>query len=125
MISESETSFENKFMPTEIFGRDGVPVLEFSMRQHWSERNDQDLPLSEQKYASLFFRAHTKRRVYNRDPYKLLELLGDLGGLFDILILIGLLLTNFWVVPHFTAELLKDSYQIQNYSQNKTQYYDS
>ena len=32
MISESETSFENKWLPTEIFGRDGVPVLEFSMK---------------------------------------------------------------------------------------------
>ena len=44
MISESETSFENKWVPTEIFGRDGVPVLEFTMTQHWTERNDPEKP---------------------------------------------------------------------------------
>ena len=40
MISESETSFENKWVPTEIFGRDGIPVLEFSMKQHWTVPRD-------------------------------------------------------------------------------------
>ena len=45
MISESETSFENKWIPTELFGRDGVPVLEFSMKQHWTQRNNPEKPL--------------------------------------------------------------------------------
>ena len=54
------------------------------------------MPLEERKYVSLFLRADSKKHVYNIERYDLLSFLGDMGGLYDIVILIGGSLTSFF-----------------------------
>ena len=44
-------------------------------------------------YSSVYFRVASKRRIYSMDPYKILDLLGDMGGLLDIVTAFGILIT--------------------------------
>ena len=67
-------------------------------------------------YSRVIFRAASKRRVYELDQYKVLSLLGDLGGLLDIVMAIGVLITIGYVKRQFSRSLLGDAYQVQSYS---------
>ena len=49
---------------------------------------------------------------YSRDPYKILDLMGDMGGLLEIGLGLGALLTANFVKNAFTRSLLSDTYQI-------------
>ena len=49
-------------------------------------------------------------RHYKRATYKMLDYLGDLGGLLDIVYISGLLLIGFIVEQEFAAALVKDAY---------------
>ena len=46
------------------------------------------------------------------DPYKILDLLGDMGGLLDIVTAFGILLTASFVNKAFNRSLLSDTYQV-------------
>ena len=52
----------------------------------------------------------------------LLEYVGDLGGLLEILLLLGAFTTGFIIDRQFIAALATETYQIQNYTRNKSVY---
>lgn len=60
---------------------------------------------------------------YKREGYDLLTYLGDLGGLFDIVFILGSIITSFLTTKLFTATLISQLYRIQNYMKDETQYY--
>lgn len=62
--------------------------------------------------SSVYFRANTKSRFYGRDPYKLLELLGDLGALLSVVAIFGALLTQKYVNNSYQRSLLSKTYQV-------------
>ena len=39
----------------------------------------------------------TKKRVYGQDPYMILDLFGDIGGILELLTTIGLLISSSYV----------------------------
>ena len=49
-------------------------------------------------------------RTYSRDPYKILDLIGDMGGLLEIGLGLGALLTASFVKNSFTRSILSDTY---------------
>ena len=59
------------------------------------------------------------------DPYKILDLLGDMGGLLDIMNAFGVLLTLSVVRDAFNRSLLRDTYQVQGYTVDNSEYYPS
>ena len=65
-----------------------------------------------ESYSDVYFRVASKRRIYSLDPYKILDLLGDMGGLLDILHVFGILLTLSIVKEAFNRSLLSEAYQV-------------
>ena len=59
------------------------------------------------------------------DPYKILDLLGDMGGLLDIINALGVLLTISFVKHSFNRSLLGDAYQVQGYIEDNSEFYPS
>ena len=62
-------------------------------------------------------------RVYKREVVDILTYLGDLGGLIDILLVIGQLLVSFVASKLFTAALIGQLHRVQGYTRDFTQYY--
>lgn len=73
----------------------------------------------------MYFRTAPTKRVYSKDPYKVLNLLGDMGGLLDIIMAFGVLITISYVKRAFARSLLGDAYQVQSYTENFSEYYPS
>ena len=76
-------------------------------------------------YSTMYFRTAPTKRVYSKDPYKVLNLLGDMGGLLDIIFAFGVLITIGYVKRAFARSLLGDAYQVQRYSENISEFYPS
>ena len=55
--------------------------------------------------------------------YDLLSFLGDVGGLLDIIMLMGRTLTMFFAARLFQGALVSKAYKIQNYFEDFTQFY--
>ena len=59
------------------------------------------------------------------DTYKILDFMGDIGGLLDITMAIGVLITYSYVNQKYKRSLLGDTYQVQRYAKNNSEYYTS
>ena len=66
--------------------------MEFTGGSSWIENIKVDAE-GDASLSDIYFRVDSKKRVYSLDPYKILDLLGDLGGLMDIMIAFGTVLT--------------------------------
>ena len=60
---------------------------------------------------------------YKRETYDLLAYIGDVGGIHQLLWLIGGLLIGFLVDRKFNARLVKELYKVQQYSADQSEYY--
>ena len=80
-----------------------------SMWRIWPTKEDPKI----YKFNGFWFELHQKKRIIERQTYSMLEWLGDVGGLFDGLILIS----RFFIVPiaAFTlkTELLSQIFEIR------------
>ena len=63
--------------------------------------------------------------MYSLDPYKILDLLGDLGGLLELGKVFGMIFTASIVKKTFDISLLSDTYQVQGYNRDHTEFYKS
>ena len=86
-VSQSGIYFEDKWSWHEI-DREEKKFYELQQGSSWSE------PVSESKFSSVFFRASLKRNIYSSDPYKFLNMLGDIGGYSELLAIVGVALTS-------------------------------
>jgi hypothetical protein len=59
---------------------------------------------------TVYVRMDPKYFVYNRKVYSILEALGDVGGLYQMLFLIGLLIVSFFSKRLFVSSILKEIY---------------
>ena len=80
--------------------------MELTSGDPWIERFNVDDPV----YSSVYFRSSSKYRTYNSDPYKILDLLGDMGGLVKFCATIGMLMTISHVRESFARSILQDTY---------------
>ena len=67
---------------------------------------DVNKPQAEQEYLELFLRAESFERMYKLEYYDLLSYLGDLGGLLDVILIIGCILSGFIASRMFQAALV-------------------
>ena len=63
-------------------------------------------PRPDQEYVNVYIRAGSQMNFYKREGYDLLTYLGDLGGLFDIVFILGSIITSFLTTKLFTATLI-------------------
>lgn len=125
-LSQSSIIFQSKWSTEEI-NTNGLHFIEFTAGQE-IHSVESETPLHnnfQDSYSDLYFRASSKRRIYNLDPYKILALLSDMGGLLDIITSFGTLLTLSIVRNAFDRSLLSDTYQVQEYAKDSTEFYES
>ena len=84
-----------------------VPIFEVSKLVDYSSAIPHDSRISDREYMTIFFRADSETRIYKREGYDLLTFLGDLGGLFDICMILGMFLTTMFAGRLFTAALIR------------------
>ena len=90
-VSQSDVYFENKWSLVET-DRPSIPFPEYSASSPMIEsikQGDKDKTI----YSSMYFRAASLKRQYSMEPYKILTLLGDMGGLLDIIMAFGVMIT--------------------------------
>ena len=85
-------------------------VIEEHMRQeHYtvvdSDREDSTTSVAK-SYIEVNLRAASIKRVYKREVVDVLTYLGDLGGLLDVLLVVGQMLTSIVASKLFTAALI-------------------
>lgn len=88
-MAQSGVYFEDKWALHEINSEEKEKkFFELELGNFWLDM------ANSQEYASLYFRSSLKNRIYSRDPYKVMSLLGDIGGFTELLYLIGFALTT-------------------------------
>lgn len=83
------------------------------MNQRFYDDNNADDPSA---LATIFIRYDQNYDSYERKIYSGLELLRDIGGLQRSLYVIGLLFINFFSYRIYVASVLKQVYQIKNFT---------
>lgn len=71
-----------------------------------------ETPREDREYVKLYLRADAQLRFYKREEYDLLSYFGDLGGLLDLVMLSGWLLSTLFVSRLLQASLVKSAYRI-------------
>ena len=102
-----------------------VNLFEKSRSHEVIEWMGSDVPLSERKYFKFYFRADQIKNNYKREEYDLLQYFGDIGGLLEIVTLVGWYMSFALVSRLFQSALVKSTYRKQEYSPGNTQYYET
>ena len=71
-----------------------IPFVEASSKVDYYNLMPADTPVARREYMAIFFRADSENRIYKLEGYDILTFLGDIGGLFDIIIVIGMGITS-------------------------------
>ncbi len=66
--------------------------------------------LTDDTLATIYFRMDSKYYSYTRDVYTVLELMGDIGGLWSALFSIGSILISFLTKRLFLSSLMREMY---------------
>ena len=82
-----------------------------------------NVALKDREYASIYLRADNSDKHYKRKTYDLLAYIGDLGGIHQLIWLIGGLLVGFIIERKFNLSLVKELYKVQKYSVDQSEYY--
>ena len=64
-------------------------------------------------------------RSYTRNQYTILTYLGDVGGLIDIVWIVGGLISAALTRDALAAAMIRNSYQVQGYNGDNCQYYET
>lgn len=81
------------------------------------------LKVEEREYLNIYLRADNGRRLYKRQVDDMLTYMGDLGGLLDVLLVLGWAGTALFGSKLFRASLIGQAYHVQSYNKDFTQYY--
>ena len=92
--------------------------FEFKSRQTYSEFvNTTEISLAERDIYAIFLRTDlSSSRIYKRVIQSMIEYLGDMGGLLDIIFITGTILTALIVKREFESALVREAYSIQKYT---------
>lgn len=101
--------------------------MEFTPGSSWEEsgHDDYDPSVDDVELSTIYFRSASKKRRYSMDNYKFITLLGDLGGILDLFMAFGTLITIGLVKRAFDSSLLGEAYQVQGYLEDKSEFYES
>lgn len=107
-VTRSDLHIEHPWSAVDLDYTGSASFFELSSSSPWTEEvegGDSSLGTS-----SVFFRAGSKHLIYGSNPYKILHLLSDLGGLLVVLASLGFLLTVCCVRRSLEQSLLKDTF---------------
>ena len=76
-------------------------------------------------YITLQIKADPVKRIYTRQVGSLLEFLGDIGGLIEIVFITVAGIMTYVIDRKFKAEIITDMYKVQKYSRDISEYYES
>ena len=79
--------------------------------------------MAEREYMSLYLRAEGEYRVYKRVGYDLLSMLGELGGFGRAVMVFCAGLTSIFSHRLFAAALIRQTYRIQKYFKDTSEFY--
>ena len=92
--------------------------IEEAYRMNYYNRNPTDLAVADRSYQEIYLRASPSYKHYHRKDYDILTYLSDLGGLFEIAVKFGGLITSYIVGKLVNAALISDAYKIQGADSN-------
>ena len=81
--------------------------------------------MPEREYVTIYFRADQSKRLFKRESYDILTYLGDLGGLMDVLLMLGKISTSIFATKLLSAALISKLYRVQAYTRDFTQFYET
>ena len=87
--------------------------------------SDPSTELADMKFISYYFRAASYSQAYKREAYSVFEYLGDLGGIFSIIVSLAYWLTVNIVERLYYAAIVGSTYTIQHYDRDDSAYYTS
>ena len=93
------------------FTEDDLFTFEYSQSRSHIMWIAPDQPLEEREYLAIYFRIDSIMNYYKREEYDVLTYFGDLGGLFDFILMFGMLITSAFVNRNFQASLIERAYQ--------------
>lgn len=100
-----------------------IDIFEQTGRHDYKQKINKRTPVEDREYVSIFLRADDSVVLYKREYDDILTYMGDLGGLLDILLVCGYILTSLFASKLFLAALMRQAYRIQSYTKDFTQYY--
>ena len=77
-----------------------------------------ETPLADREYLSIYLRAGAKYRIYEKSVVTILEFFGDIGGVLEIVGVVGFLFTFVFVNRAMNSEMVKEVYQVQRYDKD-------
>ena len=90
----------------------------------YSQNNYSYMPSSwskkERSFIKIYIRADMTERLYKREEYDILSYFGDIGGLLDIVFILGFALTSFFVSRQLHAALVNRTYRMQRYDADQS-----
>ena len=89
-----------------------LEFFESISREYYYRRNVPGLATADRVYHEIYIRYSSTQRQYNKESYDILTYLGDMGGLFEISLFVGKLLTSLFVGKMFQAALIESAYKI-------------
>ena len=79
--------------------------------------------MEDRDYLRLFFRVDLSENLYETHPEDFFDFLGDMGGIQAFLMTICSFFVSSIVSTMFKSSLMKDSYQVQKYTKDMSEYY--
>ena len=92
---------------------------------HEVAQDRENATLSDRTYAAIYLRADEITKNHIRRTYSLLEFLGDLGGIKEILFALFSYMIGFLIERKFNTKLVGDLYKVQSYSKDQSEYYET
>ena len=89
-----------------------IDIFQEKQRYEYQQRITSETKVEDREYVKIYFRAENARRVYQRQGYDILAYLGDLGGLLDVLLVVGKVMTAIFTSKLFIAALISEAYRI-------------
>ena len=102
-----------------------LDFFEYRSHYRYSERVRIQNNLADRTYYVVTLLKDDSTRRYTRSVQSFLGYIGDLGGIIEILMLISAFLISPLVEREIFAALASESYQIQKYTKDQSEYYPS
>ncbi len=101
------------------------PFFEYMRHYKYEEKPSPGESVADKEFYKIYLRADTTSRHYRRETYSLLEYLGDLGGLIDIIFIMCAAFVGTIIDRQFNAAMVGQTFQVQEYTADQTDLYES
>ena len=89
----------------------------------YSKSISDKVQIQNKEYVNIYLRSDSESNFYKKESCDFLQYLGDLGGLIDIVLLLGTFLTSFLSNKGYISALIGQAYLVQEYYRNFNEYY--